>query len=331
MNRMSRARGKMQNGSRDSRRVRDKIRRLFERDVLNLALWILAAGVLVSGCGTVRKHPRFDQRAREIQTVTVMPPDVMIERIVFKGDNESLFRQSAGAAKTLADQIRAEFERRGYEVHVFEWSKKMRRSHPDLAYEWSRLRDRHAGLARDVQTLFAAKSKYDDFRLTLGPAVNPFADLEDADILVFSGASGFVSSGGEKTKNFMKSLLMTTAALGSAVYLEENYGGAGHMSVVDGDNGDILWHNFTIPDQRYDLTKEGPLRKMSRTLAAGYPARRSFKKQPMLEMEIPSPGTTDKVKAEIPDIRVAIPEKRESLADKAPAMIGKTSLQPEGK
>ncbi|MBI4549309.1 MAG: hypothetical protein HY714_00070 [Candidatus Omnitrophica bacterium] len=242
-----------------------------------LRRWFALAACLavLSGCGTIRKHPNFDQRSAEIAVVSVMPPDVLLQRIVFKGDNEVMYRESESAKKILSDALRGAFAGRGYEAKPFEITKALRKKYPEVSTDWSKLTDKYNERVKDVQTQFVAKMKYADFKLSLGADVNPFADHASADVLVFMVAAGYINSAGENTKNFFKSILVGVGSLGSYVPIYNSFGGAMHVTVVDGDNGDLLWHNFSPPTLAYNLTDEKALRKMVQATLKGFPDRKA--------------------------------------------------------
>jgi hypothetical protein len=249
--------------------------------------WILLAVCVgaLSGCGTIRKHPTFEKRSAEVAAVAVMPPDVLLQRIVFKGDNEVLYKESDAAKRVLSDALRGEFAKRGYDARVFELTKDLRKEYPEVSSDWSKLTDKYNERVKDVQNQFVAKMKYDGFKLSLGADVNPFADHASADVLVFMVAAGYINSTGENTKNFFKSILVGVGSLGSYVPIYNNFGGAMHVTVVDGDNGDLLWHNFSPPNLAYNMTKEKDLRKMVRATLKGYPDRKAAAVKPV-EVEI---------------------------------------------
>ncbi|GEM_PF-4999771 len=236
-------------------------------------VWMGMLLVLVSGCGTIRKHPDFNTRAPEIRKVAVMPPQIVIERVAFKGNNELLYDEMQAAEKKVRADLENEFQKRQYAVNAFEINESLKAQDPEVGTEWGKLKEKYAHLVADFCNQFAAKMKYKDFRLSLGSDVNSFADRTGADVLIFSTGSGFVNSGGENTKNFTKSLLIGVLSGGRMIPIYNTHGGTIHVSVVDGDNGEILWHNFTPANKVYDLTDGDSIHKMIHSVLAKYPAK----------------------------------------------------------
>lgn len=237
--------------------------------------WSLA-GVLItlivfSGCSTIRKSPNFERRASQIRTVAIMPADVAIQRVVFKGADETLFDEGKTASQKIAETLSVEMRKRGYEVKLLAMDSEILNQNPLLKEEVSKLRDRYATLVADVQKQYVSKMKWGNFMLSLGSDVNQIVDAVGADVLIFSTGSGFVKSGGEISSDIAKTLLIGAASLGSVIYVAPSAGGQIFISIVDGDNGEMLWHNFSNPALQINLTHQSNVQKLVKTVMSRYP------------------------------------------------------------
>lgn len=281
-----------------------------------ISIWVLC--LFLAGCSTVKKHPHFDKRAKEVQTVSVMAPDVQITRIVFKGDNEILFDDGKAASGTILKALETELARRGYDVKpVSTTAGETIAADHEAAFELSKLKERYAALLNDLQ-----KKKGKDFRLTLGSDINRFADMTGADILVFATGSGYVKSGGEIAKGIAKSALIAAASLGTVIYIEQDFGGQLFVSVVDGDNGDILWHNFANPALAYNMTKEKVVRSMAQQVIASYPGRMRFEEVAVIQA---APAVSAE-EADIGRAKINLPLETVKMTAKTGAVVTEKTL-----
>ena len=225
----------------------------------------------LTGCSTIRKHPDFDKRAAEIHTVSLIAPEINIQRLVFKGNNEVLFDEGKKASQQVLEVVSTEFTKLGYDVKPLALSEETLKQNPDLETALSKLQVKYDSLVQDVEKQYVKKNRWKDFRISLGSDVNQFADLAAADAFVFVTGTGFVKSGGEIAKDVAKTTLIAAASLGSVIYITPSYGGVVYVSIVDANTGDILWHNFNRPNRAYNFTKPGDLKSMVKGVIRGYP------------------------------------------------------------
>lgn len=293
------------------------------RPLVAVTLFVMLTS-LVTGCSTVRKHPNFNKRSAEIQRVSVVSPEVSIQWVVFKGDNKPLFDESREASKTAFSALQEQFEKRGYEVSPLVITKDRLQKNPELERELGRLKEKYAALVKDVHEQYVKKGKWDNFKLSLGSDVNQFADLMGADALVFATGSGFTKSGGEITKDVAKSVLIAAATLGSLVVVYYTASSQVDISVVDADNGDILWHNFSDPQRGYNLTKAKDVSGAVKQILGQYPKRMAYTQAPLRE---PSPVMIEeevggrRAKINVPVEAVKLTVKTGEIAVKSAAEI----------
>ncbi len=218
--------------------------------------FLMLVALTLTSCSTVRKSADFQKRLEEIKTVAVMDPDIAIERLVFKGDNETLYDESSAAGKQARHTVEEELTNKGFQVIPEQVIQDKLKQNPDVLLTLGKIKDRYSALLGDVQNHFVKKMQWKDFNLSLTSEVNPLVDLLETDSLIFVSGSGFVNSGGETAGDLAKTLLIGAASLGSVLYVEPTAGGQVHISWVDGDNGNLLWHNFSNAGIQYNFTKE---------------------------------------------------------------------------
>lgn len=235
----------------------------------------------LSACSTVRKSGNFERRFPEIQKVVVVPPEFTVIRRVFKGDDETLFEESKDSAEHIHIALEESFRKKGYEVMPYRTVEEAAANDPELVRILNQLKERYAKSAEDIQKLFIDKAEWDDFHFSLGSDVNAVVDAAGADALVFAQGGGFVSSGGEIAKGIAKTTLIAAASLGMVTYIEPDHYAMLYVSVVDGDNGEILWHNPSQSAFAFDPLNPGSLKTMTDGTLNAYPKRAA--ESPMAE------------------------------------------------
>jgi hypothetical protein len=215
--------------------------------VAQRALLAAAVGLLVCtgvGCTpttSIRKHPQFADRRAKISSVAVVPPEVEVVRVVFKGDNEPLPEEAARISARLPDLIAAELRRRGFTVTDACLDEQHFGTEPDLRFQTTQAQQAFATAgAQMYRTVLMKKPDAENYQSTLGPGVNPLADHANVDALIFVEVGGFKKSGGEVAKD----VIMTILFLAIGAYVTQPTQGAGmRIALVDGATGDVLWAN----------------------------------------------------------------------------------------
>ena len=257
--------------------------------LLNLAI--------ATGCGpslrqmvramqpTVRAHPQLQQKLASIKTVAIMPPGATVYQIQVGGPIQVMDEETAAIRATLATAIVQELGRdAGVIFTPF--------PAPSVVLDAGRRDPAAARLAtelEDTTALFEAVSasivahtfkhgegaasdwrfveKLTNFDYSLGPDVQQFSKLANADALLFTTGADFVSSGGRKA--IMVLVPLITGVLGMG-YGQPVFLPTGptlfSMALVDTTTGDILWYNvaglyggvysLTDPNSVTDLTAQ---------------------------------------------------------------------------
>ncbi len=214
--------------------------------VTRRALAAAAALLVCTGTGctpttTVRKHPQFAERRAKISSVAVVPPEVEVIRVVFKGDNEPLPEDAARITTKLPDLIAGELRRRGFTVKDACLDEQHFGTAPDLRFQTTQAQQAFStASAQMYQTVAMKKPEAENCQSTLGPGVNPLADHANVDALIFVKMGGFKKSGGEVAKDVAMTVLFL--AIG-AIVTQPTQGAGIRIALVDGATGDVLWAN----------------------------------------------------------------------------------------
>jgi len=241
----------------------------------SLLLIFLAVGAAsaLSSCSTVRMHENFKERQKEVASLNIVSSEVVIERIVFKGDNEMQFEESKTASEWIKREVETILAKKGYDIEHFELNPAYLEQYPELKTKMSRIKDKYKAVAGDIQNEIYKRMKFGEIKYSIGDEISEIADLVDADLLVFSTAQGFTKSGGEIAKDFTKAVLLGVGTLGNYVHMAPTAGMQMVVSIVDGDNGDILWHNISNPQQKVNPTKFKEIQRMVKFTLNKFPKR----------------------------------------------------------
>ena len=220
------------------------------------------AAVWLSGCvTTTRMNPAFPARRAAIKRVAVVPPDVTIVRLTFKGDNALAREEVDRAAARLPGLIAAELRGHGFEVKEAGLDERRFAGEPDLRFRTTQVQRAFLRAQMDLyETEVIETSKANRTEQTLGPLVNRLADHAAVDGLVVSTMVGLRKSWGE----FVKDVFV---AWGGAM----KKGAILRVGLIDGDTGDILWANSVVA-QDEDFQGEG-LDKMVKSAFREFPKK----------------------------------------------------------
>jgi len=222
--------------------------------------------ISISGCATYRMHPDFKERHKNIRYVSVMPPKVEIYKLTFKGDKEMMFELLDPAVQTSIEEIKKVFIDKGYTIQELDLSESMLRKDNELKEAVFSINTIFEKTLHDI-----AKRKRKKFTYELGPEVNIFADMSNADVLIFTREEGYKKTGGEITKDVLKSALIFTATLGAVLPIYPASYCLVQSIVVDANSGKVLWYNDNRTNTWGDLGKEPEIRNVIRRVLKGFP------------------------------------------------------------
>ena len=233
---------------------------------------LLAVSLMIStsGCATaIKKHPEFTERHKSINSVAVMPPEITAYKLTFQGDKIPLHELIPVMEEITVSEIKAQFEKKGYNVNKLDLSESALETNPDLRTAMFNVRKMFNKALEDIQ-----KGRQKKFTYSLGSDVNVLADMANCDALIFVVEEGVKKSAGEIAKDMAQGVLLSAAALLIGVIvipIPKTAATIIHVAVVDANNGDILWYTNNKVSPDIDPENKGQLRSAVRGRVAGFP------------------------------------------------------------
>jgi len=198
---------------------------------------------IVSGCATmtpIRQHPDFANAARKVQTVAILPPDVEYVRIVFNGDNERQTEKEQAIVKDLYLGLETALKKKQYTLRPW-LSAKQEEENKNASFDLQQVRTACNEASKQLFEKPANEEESKNYRVSLGPVVNPVASLVDAEALLYARFNGFEKSGGQQTKDIVAGALLSV--LTGVVAVPAAEGAVLEVVLIDGATGDVLWAN----------------------------------------------------------------------------------------
>jgi hypothetical protein len=249
--------------------------------MIGLSMLILA---IMAGCvpAHFRAQPQLEEKVQSIHTVAIMPPSIKFYALSIGGNTQLMDEPTASAKQIVAAAIEKELGRHaGVVFKAFPSPSAILDTNSDLTA---------AGVKdelQDTQALFEAVSasvilhtykpedapdqrfpeKLKNFDYSLGPEVERFAKLADADALLFVSGVDHISTGGRKAMMSGVAVLCTAGFLFNpiaAAMCLASLSGRAILSValVDATTGALLWYNvnggtsLTYPEYVADLAAQ---------------------------------------------------------------------------
>lgn len=208
-------------------------------------LWALTivTVAMASGCSytPVRQHPDFASAARKVQKIALLPPDVEYQLLVLTGDNERLQDEEKKVTANLISTIPTLLEKRGYRVLPFN-ADQLQQSGQDTNFTLQQVKTAYTEASKQLyERGLVGEEEAKQFRVSVGPVVNPVAEVLQADALLLVRYAGFKKSDGLIAKEVVSGALL--GALTGVVIIPAATGASMEMVLLDATNGDVLWAN----------------------------------------------------------------------------------------
>lgn len=240
-----------------------------------------------SGCASwgPPRHPDFKNRHAQLQALAILPPHIEAYRITFTGSNEMLYDLLPQASHWAVEELEATLAKRGYAMTPLEADDQRFSDRPELKASLHTIQ----GLFDKRMEEYQQRWLKGRFVYSVGSEVNVFADLADADALVLLRCLGIRKSAGEMTKDFMKSVLIGVASLGSVMMIPYQAATVIQLAVIDGNTGDILWY-YPTDAAPFDIGNEQLFRHAIRKAAKAFPKATSLKAKAPLSSPAGAPA-----------------------------------------
>jgi len=230
-----------------------------------LAIVALAAA---QGCASYqpRRHPDFTARHPLIKTVAILPPDILAQRLTFKGDREVLYELREPLQREVMEELAAVLPKRGFTVKALDVSEPVLQEQPALRQSLHIV-----GEVFNKRLSEYRKHRLSPFAYSIGSEINVFADYAQSDVLIFVQAEGTRKTGGEVAKDWAKTVLLAAATLGSVVVVFSPSITVIQLAVLDGATGDLLWYTNNAGDIEFDISKPKAFRRRIRNMISRFP------------------------------------------------------------
>jgi len=207
-------------------------------------LVIVAVVLLFTGCAAttpVRENPGFAKATLKIDKVVVLPPEVSVTQLVFSGDNERLPDEERNIGQILNSNVPGILEQDGYTVSDFNLEEQQD-SGKDINFTLHQIESafqQASGQLYEKATVTIDQSR--NFRVSIGPIVDPIAEATGADALLIVHYSGYKKSAGLMAKEIVSGTLF--AVLTGVAPVPSSTGGGMEIALLDAATGDVLWAN----------------------------------------------------------------------------------------
>ncbi|MFT5277563.1 MAG: hypothetical protein ACI8SK_001503 [Shewanella sp.] len=212
------------------------------------SLLLLGTLAWLTGCAqtTVRHHQDFQEVAKNIESVVIIPADVDIELIVFDGDNEKLVDKEKTIQAEIHALAKVKLEAENLKVIDFDF-KKEAENDEEFAYALTQAREAWDISKEDMykKGVVGEKDKA-NFQTNLGSVLNIIAEKTGAESVLFMHFSSFEKSKGVIAKDVTSSILIGVLTLGAVIPIQATEGSFIDIALVETTAGKIIWANRKV-------------------------------------------------------------------------------------
>lgn len=201
---------------------------------------------LLSACAqmkttTIRENPDFANAKRSVKTVALLRPEVEITRIAFTGENDRDTSAEEDIRGKMCTTLQDALEQHGYLVKT-ELIDQLNGDNKELNFDFEQFKTAYAQASKE---LYAKRNvpeqESTSFRVGIGPVANTFANVGNADALLYTHYVGFTKTQGQIAKDILAAALI--GALTGSAPVPAAQGGSVEVALIDGASGDVLWTN----------------------------------------------------------------------------------------
>ncbi len=137
----------------------------------------------------------------------VLPPTVKVERVMFSGDNETLEDKEASFPADLTALASSILNDHGFATSKVDLAALVQEN-TELAFQVEQVKNAYEAAAKELYDGTVTEDDYKRFRVSLGPVVNPVADVAGADALLLVKFEGITKSAGQVRKEIAANVLL---------------------------------------------------------------------------------------------------------------------------
>jgi hypothetical protein len=203
---------------------------------------LLCCVVALAGCAVKGplQHSEFNQRQLTIQTIVVVPADVVFSLDTVSDGAQRNATREAQIRWVLQRAGERQLQARGYRLHNA-LAEQLGKGDNELAFAAEQLRGRYGSVVEETNK----RSSGDDalVKATLGPQSTAWAASAGADALLIVRYQGFERSKGKAVIDSVPGVLL--AAVTGFGYVANTSGGYLEVALIDAVSGEVLWVNDT--------------------------------------------------------------------------------------
>ncbi len=250
---------------------------------------VLFIGLLLSGCvppSPFRAVPDFQDRARAIKTVVLLPPRVEVFQVDAGGVKEKMDDWTAQAKKNIVDAVQEEIRSTGNMATKvlpdgsFSEEEKASLEETEALFDAVSTSVRLHTYDPQGEGQYLFKEKIKNFDYSLGPEVQRLPG-QGSDSLLVVTAVDHVWTGGRKALQAVGIILGLAAGAATHVAVVPVLGGGTALTValVDAHSGSILWYDVAASGSGYDLRDAASASGLVKELFKDFPGSGSAVEQ----------------------------------------------------
>ena len=195
---------------------------------------------------TVRHHQDFQEVAKTIESVVIVPAAVDIELIVFDGDNEKLTDKEELIRKEILALAKVKLEEENLKVIDFDFDAEAENDE-EFAYALTQIVEAWDKSKEDMyKSGLVSEEDKAKFKTSLGSVLNIIAEKTGAESALLVHYNAFEKSQGVITKDIASSVLVGVLTLGAVVPIQATEGSFIDVALVDTAGGKVLWANRKV-------------------------------------------------------------------------------------
>ena len=209
--------------------------------VLKFSMLIFA--LLATGCAvtTNRLHPNLVEELKQVEKIVIAPPDVSINLIKFKGDNERISEEEERYKQVIVKFAEEKLVQSGFTVVDFDFKNAIDED-SEFAYLVNQVKEDFEVAKKDLKAgLSISENEAKKLQSKVGEAVNQVSNKTGADAILLIRYEGFKKSEGQIAKDIGTSVLVGVLTLGSVVPVQPASGALAEVAMIDGTTGEVLW------------------------------------------------------------------------------------------
>ncbi len=199
----------------------------------------------LSACSqtSVRHHQDFQEVAKTIDSVVILPAQVEVELITFDSDNEILEERSILIKQQIKEIATLKLKSENLTVIDFDFQNEITKD-SDFAYAVTQVKESWEAAKSDMyeRGLVSEKDK-SKFQTELGDVLNSIHQKTGADAALLITYSGFEKSDGMIAKDVASSVLVGVLTLGAVIPIQATQGSFIDVALVDTASGKVIWAN----------------------------------------------------------------------------------------